>query len=180
MDKKNNIRRTIVAMQIKDAMDAHGMTRKQLADRMGKTPSEVTRWLSGKHNFTIDLLEAISEAVGARITGVIVDGFDGNALRGDTLMEPGGSAVAYPRHYCIGPIELPSECFHKLERKAEGRGESLKAFVEGLLIKESAKPSAKASDFCGIWKGSDFDMSAEELVSDIKSHRTVHKEVPEL
>jgi len=180
MDKKNNIRRAIVAMQIKDAMNARGMTRKQLAQKMGKTPSEVTRWLSGKHNFTIDLLEAISEAVEARISGVIVDGFDNSEYRGGNLMEPERTAAVYTRQYCIGPIELPSECFHSLERKAENRGESLKTFVKGLLIKESAKPSAKAIDFCGIWKDSDFGMSVEELVTDIKSHRTVHKEVPEL
>ncbi|MDE6786507.1 MAG: helix-turn-helix domain-containing protein [Muribaculaceae bacterium] len=33
-------------------MQEKGLSKKQLADAIGKRPSEITRWLSGEHNFT--------------------------------------------------------------------------------------------------------------------------------
>ena len=64
------IRLTIVAEQIEDALKKRGLSRKQFADLMGRRPSEVTKWLSGKHNFTIALLQEISDVLGTSITGV--------------------------------------------------------------------------------------------------------------
>lgn len=37
-----------------------GMTKKEFADFIGKSPSEVTKWLSGQHNFTIRTLAMLS------------------------------------------------------------------------------------------------------------------------
>ena len=48
------------AIQIAEAMDKHGFTKKQLADMMGRRPSEITKWLSGDQNFTIDTLTELS------------------------------------------------------------------------------------------------------------------------
>lgn len=169
------MRRAVVAMQIKEAMDRRGMTRKQLADKMRKTPSEVTRWLGGNHNMTIDLLSEISAALQTQITGVIVDGYDDTALN-----DSAGSAAEYGRRYSIGPIDLPGECFHKLERKAVCHGQNLTTYIKGILVKEAVKPFAKAADFCGIWSDDDSSVSIEDLLADIKAHRTAHKEVKEL
>ena len=36
------------------------LTKKEFADSIGKRPSEVTRWLSGQHNFTIRTLAMLS------------------------------------------------------------------------------------------------------------------------
>jgi len=47
-------------------------------------------------------------------------------------------------------------------------------------IKETVVSAVKASDFCGIWSDEDFGMTTEELVADIKSHRSVHREMMEL
>ena len=63
-------RQKIAAEQIEAAMKERGLGKKQFAELMHKNPSEVTKWLSGKHNFTIALLEEISKALGVRITGV--------------------------------------------------------------------------------------------------------------
>lgn len=49
-------RRKRTAEEILDALTASGMSRKEFALKMGRQPSEVTKWLSGKHNFTSDLL----------------------------------------------------------------------------------------------------------------------------
>ena len=37
-----------------------GMTQKEFAKKMGKTETEVSRWLSGTHNFTLRTLAKIS------------------------------------------------------------------------------------------------------------------------
>lgn len=47
----------LLAAKIADAMAAKGWNNKMLMDAMGKkNASEITRWLSGTHNFTMDTL----------------------------------------------------------------------------------------------------------------------------
>ncbi|MDE6548376.1 MAG: helix-turn-helix domain-containing protein, partial [Muribaculaceae bacterium] len=41
-----------------------------LADAIGKRPSEITRWLSGEHNFTISTLAMLSSFFGQPIITV--------------------------------------------------------------------------------------------------------------
>jgi len=53
-DKTN--KRMILAAKIDKARLKKGWSKKELADQMGKRPSEITKWLSGTHNFTIDTL----------------------------------------------------------------------------------------------------------------------------
>lgn len=176
----------MIASQIKEAMARRGMTRKQLAEAVGRRPSDVTKWLSGNHNFTVDLLSEISEAVGARITGV-EEGDSGSPVAGYAssseelclLREPGAGSIDVG-HSLVGPIVLPDECMRSLSRKASLRGEELGTYIRRLLMKEAVAPAVKASDFCGIWSDEDFGMTTEELIADIKSHRSVHREIVEL
>lgn len=49
--------RMMLAASIADAMNAKGWNNKMLMEALGKkNPSEITRWLSGTHNFTTDTL----------------------------------------------------------------------------------------------------------------------------
>lgn len=41
-------------------MESKGMSKKQLADSLGKRPNEITRWLSGEHNFTLSTIAMLS------------------------------------------------------------------------------------------------------------------------
>jgi len=164
-------------------MAIRGMSRKQLADAVGRRPSEVTKWLGGNHNFTIDLLSEISEAVGKQITGVadattnLVAGYGVFDTEDSSLCDSGSIAdVQHP----VGPVFLSEECFRSLQRKAMRRGEEFASFIKYILLKEAVKPVAKASDFCGIWRDEDFGMSVEEQIKDIKSHRSVHRNIEEL
>lgn len=43
-----------IACIIDDAMKAKGLGKKQFADKIGRKPSEITKWLSGTHSFTIE------------------------------------------------------------------------------------------------------------------------------
>ena len=41
-------------------MHERGLSKKQFADALGRRPSEITKWLSGQHNFTIATLAMLS------------------------------------------------------------------------------------------------------------------------
>ena len=49
-------KRMLLAAKIDDTRIARGLSRKQLAHALEKQPSEITKWLSGTHNFTSDTL----------------------------------------------------------------------------------------------------------------------------
>lgn len=51
--------RMLVAKMLHDYLDIRGISQQELAGKMGKRPSEVSKWLSGNHNFTIDTLSDI-------------------------------------------------------------------------------------------------------------------------
>ncbi len=66
---------TRLSFAISNRLDAlmkeKGLNRKQLADAVGKRPNEVTRWLSGEHNFTLATLAMLSAFFGKPIISVI-------------------------------------------------------------------------------------------------------------
>ena len=53
---EQNDRRMGLAVKIADTLRSRGITNQEFAFMMGKKPSEVTRWLSGIHNFTTETL----------------------------------------------------------------------------------------------------------------------------
>lgn len=59
-----------ISNRIDALMRERGLTKKQFADQIGKRPSEVTRWLSGQHNFTISTLAMLSTFFGKSIISV--------------------------------------------------------------------------------------------------------------
>lgn len=59
--------RMLLAAKLDDALKAKGWTQSKLAKEMGKTPSEISKWLSGMHNFTSETLWDIEEKLGIQI-----------------------------------------------------------------------------------------------------------------
>ena len=51
--------RMLVAQMLHDYLGLRAISQQSLAGKMGKQPSEVSKWLSGDHNFTIDTLSDI-------------------------------------------------------------------------------------------------------------------------
>lgn len=49
-----------ISDKIADALKERGLSKKEFAEMMGKDKAEVTRWLSGTHNFTLKTLCKIS------------------------------------------------------------------------------------------------------------------------
>ena len=60
-----------IANRIYDILEEKGMTQKEFARLMGKTETEVSRWLSGTHNMTLATLCKISIALGENILSVV-------------------------------------------------------------------------------------------------------------
>ena len=63
-----------LSFEIADRIDAllkkKGITQKQLAAKMGKRESEISKWLTGRHNFTTKTLANISVALGEPIISI--------------------------------------------------------------------------------------------------------------
>lgn len=57
-----------LATRIEDCMRNKGWNKSQFAEQVGKNPSEITKWLSGTQNFTIDVLTEIAHTLDVEIT----------------------------------------------------------------------------------------------------------------
>ena len=60
-----------IANRIYDILEEKGMTQRDFARLMGKTETEVSRWLSGTHNMTLATLCKISIALGENILSAV-------------------------------------------------------------------------------------------------------------
>ena len=56
-----------IANRIYQILETKGMSQKDLAQKLGKTETEVSRWLSGMHNLTIGTIAKISIALGEEL-----------------------------------------------------------------------------------------------------------------
>lgn len=52
-------------------MQERGLSKKQFADSLGRRPCEVTKWLSGQHNFTLATIAMLSSFFGQPIITVV-------------------------------------------------------------------------------------------------------------
>ena len=59
-----------IADRIDTILKQKGLSQKELATRMGKHESEISRWLTGRHNFTTNTLADISLALGEPVVSV--------------------------------------------------------------------------------------------------------------
>ena len=59
-----------ISNRLDSLMRKRGLNKKQFADALGKRPNEITRWLSGEHNFTISTLAMLSTFFGEPVIKV--------------------------------------------------------------------------------------------------------------
>jgi len=180
MNEITEIRRRITAEQIKNAMARAGMSRSQLAAALGKKPSVITQWLSGNHNFTIDMLAEISHVLGTEITGVdtpiatkhLVHGYGDDENKGKTTGTLNDSVTSA---YCIDFITLSPNEYTSLNEQATRIGVSLRRYAELILGKEALRISKDEEeekrlrtqrflDNCvGMWSGPEYDGLEEKI-----------------
>ncbi len=79
-DAVNNIppeiqKQVDMSMAISDAiaqvLSERGLSQKDFAKLMGKTETEVSRWLAGRHNFTLSTIAKISVALGVDLVRIM-------------------------------------------------------------------------------------------------------------
>ena len=71
-EMKNQMELSVsIANRIYEILEEKGMSQKDLALALGKTETEVSRWLSGTHNLTIATIAKISVALGQDIIQVV-------------------------------------------------------------------------------------------------------------
>ena len=59
-----------ISNRIYDLMTERGLSKMEFAQALGKRPCEVTKWLSGQHNFTIRTLSLLSAFFGESLVHV--------------------------------------------------------------------------------------------------------------
>lgn len=103
--KQSIERRMSLAARMDDVLQVRGLTNQEFAFMMGKKPSEISRWLSGTHNFTTETLWDIERVLNIQL---LVSSpkkepvtFDGDALK-TFLMKEVQSAVE--RFYARGEV----------------------------------------------------------------------------
>src|SRR6056297_2963008 len=67
---KRTEKRMMMAARIDEARRAKGWKNKDLAKALEKKPSEISKYLSGTHNFTVDTLSDLEEALGIQLLNV--------------------------------------------------------------------------------------------------------------
>jgi transcriptional regulator with XRE-family HTH domain len=66
--EKNKIQSKMeLAARIEDLILARGWNKSEFAEKLNRNPSEITKWLSGTHNFTIDTLSEIATVLNVRL-----------------------------------------------------------------------------------------------------------------
>jgi Helix-turn-helix. len=167
MKELESMRRKTAANQIAAAMRTKGISKKQLADMMGKSPSEVTRWLSGDHNFTLDILARLSNVLGMEITGVDSRALYVQEIGNLVLEDPSSSAI----NLCIPSFAMPG-----LIKRASAHNLPVKDYIVELAVNDARKADVCFRDFAGVWSDEAFP-SEDELVRGLRAARTRNREI---
>lgn len=59
-----------LVVRINQLLQEQNISRKALAERLDKSPSEISKWMSGEHNFTLRSLAKLSAELGAPLLEV--------------------------------------------------------------------------------------------------------------
>lgn len=60
-------KKMILAVKIANAIKAKGHNKSEFAEVLGKQPSEISKWLSGTHNFTVETLMDIEQVLSIQL-----------------------------------------------------------------------------------------------------------------
>lgn len=72
--------------RIHDILVAKGLKQKDLALILGKREAEISKWMRGTHNFTIDTIVSIEQALDAPILQVVTQEEKSHAYEFESMM----------------------------------------------------------------------------------------------
>ena len=56
--------------RLREARQSNNLTQKDLARRLHKRESEISKWLTGRHNFTIQTIAKVETALGCKLIDI--------------------------------------------------------------------------------------------------------------
>lgn len=59
-----------IAERISEVLKAKNLTQKDFANRLHKRESEISKWMTGRHNFTIQTIAKIETALGCKLINI--------------------------------------------------------------------------------------------------------------
>ncbi len=60
-----------IAERISEILRARGLTQKEFAGQLNKRESEISKWLTGRHNFTMQTIAKIETALGCKLIDIV-------------------------------------------------------------------------------------------------------------
>jgi transcriptional regulator with XRE-family HTH domain len=72
-EQERTNQRMLIASKIEEARKQNGLSKGKFAALLNKKPSEISRWLSGTHNFSLDTLTDIQRVLGVRLLNTEAD-----------------------------------------------------------------------------------------------------------
>ena len=59
-----------IAERISEVLQAKNLTQKDFAQKLHKRESEISKWMTGRHNFTIQTIAKIETALGCKLINI--------------------------------------------------------------------------------------------------------------
>jgi ribosome-binding protein aMBF1 (putative translation factor) len=97
-----------LAARIEDFMRLKGWNKSQFAEKVGKNPSEITKWFSGTQNFTIDVLTEIAFAFGVDLTALFGEKQVQVIYRKEIVVK---SVVTHPPIFMTTPMSKDNDVY---------------------------------------------------------------------
>lgn len=66
-EHERTVKQMMMSARIEDGIMAKGWSKGEFAKQIGQTPSTISKWLSGSHNFTLDTLTDIQRVLGVQL-----------------------------------------------------------------------------------------------------------------
>lgn len=80
-----------ISNEIYTLMRQRGLSKKQFAEALNKRPSEITKWLSGQHNFTIRTIAMLSTFFDSPLIQVNASGYVLTDVNDSTMVADEGT-----------------------------------------------------------------------------------------
>jgi transcriptional regulator with XRE-family HTH domain len=116
LEKVKARNKMLLAARIWDLVQSEGWNKTTFADKAGKEPSEITKWLSGTHNFTHDTLTEISVVLDVPISELFVSKQSQIITKTQFFVLVGNSDATgnYPKYNAPIPVSYTT---HKLNNE---------------------------------------------------------------
>lgn len=96
-----------LATHIEDFIESKGWKKSEFAEKVGKRPSEISKWLSGTQNLTTDVLTEIAYTLGVEIAALFGGVKDEVVYRKEFVVE---MVASQPTIFMRTPMDQANSC----------------------------------------------------------------------